>query len=127
VRLWAGRGMGVVGIIKSAGHALGVEHDRGSHDRTGERAPARLVAAGDRPDAAFDRGALAAKGRADVLLAERQAHDADGCGAGGYGASGCRATHGAVGRGAPAQSTVATLPAVKGGGRKRRKQSELIG
>src|SRR5262245_45585625 len=90
VQLFARLGIELLGIIESARHALGVEHDRSSHYRAGERAPARLVAAGDRPDAALHRGALAAKGRADVLLAERQAHDADGCGAGGDGASGRR-------------------------------------
>jgi hypothetical protein len=54
----------------------------GGDDRAGERTPARLVAAGDRPHAAFHRGALAAEGRADVRLSERQPHHADGCGAG---------------------------------------------
>src|SRR5215470_9147275 len=76
VQLLARLRIELLGIVESARHALGVEHDRGSHDRAGDRAPARFVAASDRPDAAFDRGALAAKGRADVLLAERQAHDA---------------------------------------------------
>src|SRR5262249_7878631 len=127
VQLFARLGIELLGIIESARHALGVEHDRSSHYRAGERAPARLVAAGDRPDAALDSGALAAKGRADVLFAERQAHDADGCGAGGYGASGCRATHGAMVRVAPSKSTVATLPTVKGGERKRLEQAQLLG
>src|SRR5262245_11776122 len=110
VQLFARLGIELLGIIQAAWHAIGVELDRGSDDRTGERAPARLVAAGDRPDAAFDRGALAAKGRADVLLAERQAHDADACGAGGDGAGGWRATHGEMVRAAAPKSTVATLP-----------------
>src|SRR5262252_1806685 len=73
------------------------------------------------------RGALAAEGRTDVRLAERQPHDADGCGAGGDGASGCRATHGAMVRAAAPKSTGARLPAVKGGERQRLEQAQLLG
>src|SRR5262249_20735613 len=127
VQLFARLGIELFGIIESARHALGVEHDRGSHDWAGERAPPRFVATGHRPDAALDRGALAAEGRTDVLLTERQAHDADGCGAAGDGAGGYRATHGAMVRAAASKSTVPGLPAVKGGERRRLEQVQLLG
>ena len=51
---------------------LGIEHHRGGHHRTGERSPARLVAAGDRKDARVERTALAPEGRAQDRLIERQ-------------------------------------------------------
>ena len=84
-------------IVEPARHALGIEDHRGGHHRTGERSPARLVAARHRPDAALERRALAAEGRTDVLLAERQADDADG---------GCGATHDAMVRAGGPKSIV---------------------
>src|SRR5215469_9701514 len=127
VQLFARLGVELLGIVESARHALGVEHDRGGDDRAGERAPARFVAASDRPHAALHRGALAAEGRTDVRLAERQPHDADCRGASGDGASGCRATHGAMVRAAAPKSTGARLPAVKGGERQRLEHAQLLG
>jgi len=78
IQLLAGLGIELFGIIEAARHALGIENDRGRDDRPGERPPAGLVAARDRPDAALERGALAAEGRTDVLLAERKTHDVNG-------------------------------------------------
>ena len=75
VELFARLGIELLRIVEPARHALGIENDRRGNDRAGERPPASLVAARDRPDAALDGSALAPEGRTDVLLPERQAGD----------------------------------------------------
>src|SRR5262249_54300194 len=105
-----------------ARHALGVENDGRGHHRAGERSPPGLVAARDRPDAALERGALAAEGRTDVLLAERQAEGTNRCDAlpqrttptcaavrraTACSATVCLATHGGMVRAAGRKSTAA--------------------
>src|SRR6478735_8781282 len=94
-------------VIEAARHALGIENDRRRDNRTGKRPPACLVATRNRPDAAFECRPLATKGRAHVLLAERQAHDADGLCATRCCATVCDPTHGAMVRAAGDKSTVA--------------------
>src|SRR5262249_62078683 len=94
-----------LGVVGPARNIVGIEDPRRRHHRTGQRSPARLVAAGNRPHPALERRALAAEGGADVLVAERQARDLDGGAArwfpsGGV-ATGCfptgaLATHGAM-------------------------------
>ena len=73
VELFARRGIELLGIVQAARDSLGIEHHRGRHHRSGERPPARLVAAGDRPDALVERAALAPEARAQHQLSERQA------------------------------------------------------
>ena len=50
VELLALLGVELLGIVEPARDALGIENDGGGDHRAGERSPARLVAAGDRPD-----------------------------------------------------------------------------
>src|SRR5207248_5173338 len=102
-RLW----IELLGIIKPARYAFGVEHDGGGDYRTGERSPARFVAARDRPHAALDRRAFAPKGRADLRFAQRQTHGTDLLGMSGDCARGGRAIHGAMVRAAAGKSTAA--------------------
>src|SRR5205085_11233139 len=78
VQLFARLRIELFGVIKSARHALGIEHARGGNDRTGERPPARFVATRDRPPTAFERRALAAEGGADVVISQRPPHHANG-------------------------------------------------
>ncbi len=84
----------LLGIVEPARNAVGIEDHGGGDHRTGQRPPARLVAARDRPDAALQRRALAAEGRADGLLAQRQAGDL----------MAVAATHAAMVRGTAAKS-----------------------
>ena len=66
--------------LSPRGMRFGIEDDRGGDHRTGERPPARLVAARDREHAALHRGAFAREGRADLVrIAERQAWGANSC------------------------------------------------
>jgi hypothetical protein len=60
-------------IVKAAGNIVGIENDGRGDDRSGERTAPGFVASGDRPHTALERRALAAEGRADDLLFERQA------------------------------------------------------
>src|SRR5262249_54727577 len=110
VQLFARFGIQLLGIVEPPRHARGVEDDGGGNDRTGERSPARFVAAGDRPHPAFEGGALATEGWTDVFLAERQTHDADFPGASRDCASGGRAIHGAMVRAAASKSTGLAFP-----------------
>ena len=52
-----------LGIVDTLRDSPGIEHDRGRHHRTCQRAASGLVAAGDRPDPPLDQRALAAKAR----------------------------------------------------------------
>src|SRR5262249_45504514 len=99
VQLFARLGIQPFRVVEAARHALGVENDGGGHDRAGERAPARLVAAGDRPDTALQRRPLASEGRSNGLLAERQGEDSA--------PSGVCAAHGAMVRTMACKSTYA--------------------
>ena len=65
VQLFALFGVELLGVVQAARDALGIEHHRRRHHRTGERPPARLVAAGDRPDALVERAPLAPETRAE--------------------------------------------------------------
>ena len=60
-------------VVEPARDARGIEHHRRRHHRAGERSPARLVAAGHRPDAAHKPAPLAPKGRTQHRLFQRQA------------------------------------------------------
>src|SRR5262249_60799307 len=60
-------------VVEPARHIVRVEDDRCSNARPGERPTARLVAAGDRPNAALERRTLAAEGRPKNFLLQRQA------------------------------------------------------
>src|SRR5436189_3149828 len=100
MKLFARLRIELLRIVEPTRHALGVEDHRGGHHRTGKRSPPRLVATRHRPDAALERRALAAEGRTDVLLAERQANGADG---------GCGATHGAMVRAGGRKSTLSPV------------------
>ena len=72
MQLLARFGIKLLGIINAARNARGIENDGRCNDRAGERSPARLVASGDRPDAALERRPLAPEGRAQHLLRKRQ-------------------------------------------------------
>src|SRR5262249_43665267 len=131
VQLFARLRIELFGIIKSARHALRIEHDSSRNDRTGKGPPARFVAAGNRPHTAFDRCALAAEGRAEVVISQRQPYHANGtissC-AGGGGTS-----HGGMVRAAACKSTVPrsslwrTLDVVfPASGRRRRKSQNKV-
>ena len=115
VELFARLGIELLGIVEPARHALGIENDRRGDDRTGKRSPARLVAARDRPDAALDRRALAAEGRTDVLLAERQARHAMGAARLDFAPPGFRDSWRDGARRARHKSTASACPDVKGG------------
>ena len=96
-------GIELLEIVEAARNASGVENDRRSNHRAGERPPARFVASGDRPHAALERGALAAKGRTDVIFCQRQSRRGTRT-TDRYFAIGCFATHDAMVPATPAKS-----------------------
>jgi len=70
-----------LGVVDALGNSLGVEDDGGRDNGTCQGPATGLVAARDRPDAALERITLARKGRANVVVAERQAGGGAGGGA----------------------------------------------
>ena len=81
VELLALRRRQLLGIVEPARDALGVEHDGGGDHRAGQRPAPRLVAAGNRPQPAVERGAFAPECRAHVAVVKRQAGIRFVCGA----------------------------------------------
>ena len=60
-------------MFKAARDALGIEDHGGGHHRTGERSPARFVAASHRENAFVERAPLAPESRAEHGLCQWQA------------------------------------------------------
>ena len=60
-------------VVEAAWNIVGIENDRRSDDRTGQRAASGFVASRDRPDTALERGALTTERRPRHFLVERQA------------------------------------------------------
>ena len=88
----------LLGIVEAARNPAGIEDHGGGDHRTRQRAPARLVAARDRPHAALHRRALAAEGRADVILSQRQALGTNDLGPGSGSTTHAAMVRGAVGK-----------------------------
>gem|GEM_PF-6658163 len=97
-------GVQLLGIVQAPGDAPGIENDRRGNHRTGQRPPARLVAARDRENALLHRVTLAIEGGADDLVTQRKA-----CGGG--------ATHGGDPARIAARVQFARCAAVKVGDR----------
>jgi hypothetical protein len=72
IELFAHRRAELLGIVETAGDALGIEYDGRGHHRAGQRPAPGFVAARDRPDAALQGGPLAPEGRTDIVLPERE-------------------------------------------------------